>query len=61
MRRNCPITGDIAEVVESADQITVEHSKLGRYTLDTNALSELEVDAGVQRANSPLDHRIPAH
>ena len=48
MRRNCPITGDAAKVVESVDRIIVEHSKLGRYTLDTNALSELEVDAGVR-------------
>ena len=48
MRRNCPITGDTAEVVESVDRIIVEHSKLGRYTLDTNAFSELEVDAGVR-------------
>ena len=48
MRRNCPITGDIAEVVESADQIAVEHPKLGRYMLDANALSGLEDDAGVR-------------
>ena len=48
MKRNCPITGDIAEVVESADRIIVEHPKLGRYTLDTNALSGLEADAGVR-------------
>lgn len=48
MRRNCPITGDTAKVVESADRIIVEHSKLGRYTLNANALSELEVDAGVR-------------
>ena len=48
MRRNCPITGDVAEVVESADQIAVEHPKLGRYTLDANALSGLEADAGVR-------------
>ena len=48
MKRNCPITGDIAEVVESADQITVEHPKLGQYTLDANALSGLEADAGVR-------------
>ncbi|MDE2744151.1 MAG: Fic family protein [Gemmatimonadota bacterium] len=46
MRHNCPITGDTAKVVESVDRIIVEHSKLGRYTLDTNAFSELEVDAG---------------
>ena len=48
MRRNCPITGDTAKVVESVDRIIVEHSKLGRYTLDTNALSELEVDAEIR-------------
>ena len=48
MKRNCPITGDIAEVVESADRIIVEHPQLGRYTLDTNALSGLEADAGVR-------------
>ena len=48
MKRNCPITGDIAEVVESADRIIVEHPQLGRYTLDANALSGLEADAGVR-------------
>ena len=48
MRRNCPITGDTAKVVESVDRIIVEHSKLGRYTLDANALSELEDDAEVR-------------
>ena len=44
MRRNCPITGDIAEVVESADWLIVEHPKLGRYMLDANARSVLETD-----------------
>ena len=48
MKRNCPIIGDRAEVVESADRIVVEHPKLGRYTLDTNTLSGLEADAGVR-------------
>ena len=48
MRRNCPITGDIAEVAESADRITVEHPKLGRYMLDANALSGLEAAAGIR-------------
>ena len=44
MRRNCPITGDIVEVVESADWLIVEHPKLGRYMLDANARSVLETD-----------------
>ena len=44
MRRNCPITGDIVEVVESADWLIVEHPKLGRYMLDANARAVLETD-----------------
>ncbi len=45
MRRNCPITGDLAEITETADRIIIEHPKLGRYMLDTNALSTLEINA----------------
>ena len=45
MRRSCPITGDAAEMVESADQVVVDHPKLGRYVLDTNALPALAADA----------------
>ena len=49
MKRNCPITGDIAAVTETADRVSVEHPKLGRYVLDTNALSVLEADAEVRK------------
>ena len=49
MKRNCPITGDMAKVTETADRVIVEHPKLGRYVLDTNALSVLEADAEVRK------------
>ena len=52
MKRNCPITGGIAEITETADRVVIEHPKLGRYMLDTNALSTLETDAGVREPSS---------
>ncbi len=45
MRRNCPVTGDAAEIVESAEHVIVEHPKLGRYVLDTDGLPVLSADA----------------
>ena len=45
MMRYCPVTGDAAEIFESAEQVVVEHPKLGRYVLDANALSALAGDA----------------
>ncbi len=38
MKRNCPLTGDVAEIVESAERVMVEHGRFGRYVLDSNAL-----------------------
>ena len=48
MKRNCPITGDIAEITETVDRVIVEHPKFGRYVLDTNAPSALETNAGAR-------------
>ena len=45
MKRNCPVTGNAAKMVESAEQVDVEHPKLGRYLLDTNALPALSANA----------------
>ncbi len=45
MRRNCPVTGDAAEIVESAEHVVVEHARLGRYVLDADALPALAADA----------------
>ena len=45
MKRNCPVTGDAAEIVESTGQVVVKHRKLGRYLLDTNAVPALAARA----------------
>ena len=45
MKGYCPVTGDEAEIVESADQVVVGHRKLGRYLLDANAIPALAADA----------------
>ena len=42
---SCPITGDIAEIVESPGGVVVEHPKHGRYVLDADALPALAADA----------------
>ena len=48
MRRHCPITGDIVEITEFAEQIVVEHPILGRYRLDADTLTVLDADAEVR-------------
>ena len=45
MKRVCPISGELAEIVESNDEIIVEQAKLGRYVLDAGAHSVLSSDA----------------
>ena len=45
MRRICPVTGDTAVIVESGDQVVVEHPKFGSYALAANAVPALEADA----------------
>ena len=49
VRRNCPVTGDTADIVESAKHVVVEHPRLGRYVLDANALPLLAVDAETRK------------
>ena len=48
MKRECPVTGEPARVSQAADLVTVEHPKLGRFVLHSNALSPLETDAGAR-------------
>ena len=45
VRRNCPVTGDAANMAESAQHVVVEHPRIGRYVLDANALPVLAADA----------------
>ena len=44
MKRECPVTGEPARVSQAADLVTVEHPKLGRFVLHSNALPPLEDD-----------------
>ena len=44
MRRICPVTGDAAVIVESGEQVVVEHPKFGSYALDANVVPALEAD-----------------
>ena len=48
MKRECPVTGEPARVSQAADLVTVEHPKLGRFVLHSNALPPLETDAGAR-------------
>ena len=48
MKRECPVTGEPARVSQAADLVTVEHPKLGRFVLHSNALPPLEADAGAR-------------
>ena len=48
MRSSCPITGDVADIVESVGRVVVEHPKLGRYVLDANAVPALAADAAAR-------------
>lgn len=45
MKRICPVTGDAAVIVESREQVVVEHPKFGSYALDANAVPALKADA----------------
>ena len=49
MTRVCPISGEMAEIVESNDEIIVEQVRLGRYILDSGAHSALSSDAETRR------------
>ena len=60
MKSSCPVTGDLAEIVESADQIMVEHPKLGRYILDTNVLFKLEAETEVRERIAGWDAESPS-
>ena len=44
MQRDCPVTGEPARVSQAANLVTVEHPKLGRFMLHSNALPPLETD-----------------
>ena len=48
MSRNCPLTGETAQITEGGDRVTVEHPRLGRYLLDAPALPSLVADAGAR-------------
>ena len=48
MNRECPVTGEPARVSQAADLVTVEHPKLGRFVVHSNALPPLEADAGAK-------------
>ena len=48
MKRECPVTGEPARVSQAVDLVTVEHLKLGRFVLHSNALPTLETDAGAR-------------
>ncbi len=45
MQRACPISGEMAEIVESKDQFIVEQARLGRYVMDASAHSALSSNA----------------
>ncbi len=45
MERICPISGEMAEIVESKDQFIVEQARLGRYVMDASAHSALSSNA----------------
>ena len=49
MRSTCPITGEVAEVIETMDRVTVKHSTLGRYVIDVEAIALLTNDAKTRR------------
>ena len=38
MMSSCPITGEESEIIETSDQISVEHPEFGRFVLDVDTL-----------------------
>ncbi len=48
MKGNCPITGELAEIVEHTDSIVVQHPKYGRYVVDSDALPSLPAKSEVR-------------
>ena len=39
MMSSCPITGEVSEIIETEDQVSVEHPEFGRFVLDADALT----------------------
>ncbi len=48
MKRNCPVTGELAEIVEDRDRVIVEHPKYGRYAVESDALPVLSAEFEVR-------------
>ncbi len=44
---SCPLTGEVAEVTETAGRVVVRHAKLGRFSLEPLALPVIAGDLGV--------------
>lgn len=49
MQGTCPLTGQAAEVDQTADLVAVEHPQLGEYRIDANALALIEGDAEARK------------
>ena len=41
MMSSCPITGEVSEIIETTNQVSVEHPEFGRFVLDADALKLL--------------------